>query len=188
MSNPVKKLKKNFKKIVKAVIVAAVVFAAFPAIAGVVSAGGAAAGASTVGSLTAAQGITGSIAGAGLVGGSAGAAAGGGLISAMGSGLASVGGAIKGASPLVKMGLIQTGGQMLQGAMTPEPQTAAEMEAERLAVYHNQPTQARSFSAQPTGFIAPQVGVQSQFAQPQQAQTPRAVARVNPATGLFERA
>lgn len=200
MSNPVKKLKKNFKKIVKAVIIAAVAYVALPAIASAITGAGAGtaagtatgsftAGASTV-AATGGSAAAGAAAGATAAGAGAGAASGG-LLSTIGAGAAKVGSAIAAADPMVKLGLIQTGGAMLQGAMTPEPQTAAEAEAERLALYQSQPRYVREYSAGQAGLVNGQAvntpTYQNQFAQTEGRVLTAPVARLNPDTGIWER-
>ena len=213
MSNVVKKLKKNFRKIVKAVLIAAVAYVALPALASAVS-GGAAAGAAgaagtATGSFTAGASTVAATGGAAATGAAAAgtaAASSGGLLGAIGAGASKVGSVIAAADPMVKLGLIQTGGAMLQGAMTPEEQTAAEAEAERLALYQSQPRSVRTYSAGEAGLVGgstsaglaggqavQQTGYTNRFAD-SIAQTQASgglvapVARLNSETGMWERA
>jgi len=76
----------------------------------------------------------------------AGAAGGGGFLAGIGSSIAggasSVGSAIGGANPLVQAAMLQTGGQMLAGAMAPEPERQVDVlrEQQRIASQRGMPS------------------------------------------------
>lgn len=152
MSNPAKALKKAVKAVVVVAAVVGIAYLALPALTGGAAAGASTAAAST-GSFTA--GSTALAAGGGGVAATTAATgaatAGTGLLGAIGSGAAKVGAAVTGASPMVKLGLIQAGSQALAAGMAPEEQTEAERLQDQLNVYHSQPFEARSYTTVPSG-------------------------------------
>lgn len=205
MSNPAKSLKKNWKKIVTVAAVAAVVYftagAAAPALAGAGTAGaagaaGAAGGAAAVGGTGIGVG-TGTLAASGAAGSITAAAP------AMLSATAAPG-FFSGLSPLTQAAMVQTGGQMLAGAMSPEPESQIDImrEQRRLNDSREIANAGGGFFTQPAGTqpsgatttpvaLAPQampLGQNYAEMPVQMAPTSDVFGRYNPQTGEWEQA
>jgi len=185
MSNPGKTLKKAVPAIIAVAAIAVTAGAIAPAVAGAFGAGGAAAGATAgVGSLAAASVPTG-LSAAATGGGLGGLLASGGSLLA--GGAMKAGAAIAGASPMVKLGLINAGSSFIQGAMTPEPQTAAEAQAEMMALQHSQEQGVRNYDVAggQVGYAAPAQAGTADY-QPA-AQSRGLIGRYNNETKQWER-
>lgn len=188
MSNPAKVLKKAVKAVVIVAAVVAVAYIALPALA----AGGGAAAATTASTTAAAVGGS-AITGAGAMGAGVAAtgttAAGGGLLGTLGAGAKALGSAVAGADPMVKLGMIQAGSQAVAGAMTPEPETAADQLQAQQNVIQNNPVGVRDFSIAGQPQQAQAGLVQQQYTPVvQTAQRPNAglLGRYNPQTRKWE--
>ena len=158
MSNPAKALKKLVKIVLVVAVIAAVAYVALPAISSAMGAGAAAGGSAA----TTAVGSTAAGGAAAAAGGAATAATAGTAAAAGGGLLSGVGSAIAGASPLVKLGLIQAGTQFAAGAMQPEEQTQAEMLQDQMNVYHSQPSSVINFGTSGQQLQPAQAGLVSQ--------------------------
>ncbi len=189
MSNPAKTLKKAVPVIIAVAAIAVTAGALAPVIAG---AGGAAAagGVAAAGGTAATAGVMGGTVASGAAA-ATGAAASGGLLSGAGgallAGAGKIGSAVAGASPMVKLGLINSASGFIQGAMTPEPQTAAEERAEMMALQHSQEQGVRNYDVAggQVGYAAPAQAGTADY-QPA-AQSRGLIGRYNQDTKQWER-